>query len=978
MSLSANILTKKRARTALIVGICVALAAFGVWFLMTPSRAQLEQDAFDAIKNNHLQRARAVLLRLSPRDLDVLQLLADVAFRRGEKQECLQWLERIAESSPKPADGFCAAGAKAFEFALPQEAERLYRRAIKASPDRIEPYSRLARLYLAWQSGDQVRKVIAQADSAKVSLAEDPVLLWLWIVGDHVDWQEEESRDWLKSVVREKIDPFAAAALIRNSSTPSEAISEIKSLSLEQRRTWPIVLAETEYQLTNGGLTDATKSLKQFPRDADAHAEVWFVRGRVAANAGDTNNAVRAFELASQLDPLFVAPRYQRGHLLSKLGRTDESIRALHQALKLDEFVQKCVRLLQTTQPDVDDLLSVATLAVEHDQHRWAQIVCQVIAKKDPSIKFPPTLADIQNANYPALALPKLSTVPHWELYEPSVASQSSTSAPAEDGQHDTSIQFMEATTELGLSFRYEYGHSKERWLMETLGGGVAVLDYDQDGWPDLYFAQGGSLNTSLSTQLDHGRLFRNDHGEKLVETTHEANAVVSRYSHGCAVGDIDNDGFPDLLITHYGGVTLLANCGDGTWIDRSETLGVHDAGPTASVTNNTHWNTSAAFADLDRDGLLDLYVAGYCHAPMSHDLRACREGNQFAPCRPGSYPAEPDTVFMNDGQGKFHDRSHELGIEAAGGYGLGVIAADLDQDGLPEIFVGNDTTQNFLWHRTTAISSSNQATPFSEVGLISGVAVDGSGRAEACMGIACGDIDGDQQLDLFVTNFFDETCTLYQNLGGLQFDDRTQQSGLWNAGRRLMGWGCQFFDADNDGWLDLVILNGHLHETPQLPQFYRNRHGHFREQSTSAGPFFSLPKLGRSVATWDYNRDGRMDFVVSNQTEPACVLRNESKSGHQVTIRLVGRKSVRDATGAIIHARMGDRRIIRLVSSQGGYLSACMPEVIIGIGESAEIDELTIDWPSGTRDRHIQIPADQQLMIREGDDRAIHLHADH
>lgn len=957
-----------------MVGSCLALAGIGIWFLVTPSRAQLEQDAFDAMKRSDLVRARKVLLRISPRDHDVLQLLADIAFRRGEKHECLQWLERLAEISPERADRFCAAGAKAFEFSMPRDAERLYQRAIQASPSRIEAYSGLARLYLAWQRGDQIRHVIAQADRARVTLTDDQVLLWLWIVGDHVDWQEDDSHDWLKSVAREQTDPFATAALIGDSTTPAGPAFDIDSLPLQQRLQWPILLAETDRLLTEGRLTEATNSLKQFPPEADAHASVWFVRGHVAANAGDLDSAVRAFELASQLDPLFVAPRYQRAHLLAKLEQSDESTRALQQALKLDEFVQKCVRLLQTTRPDTDELLSVAMLAVDHNQQRWAQLVCQVISKKDPSTKFPTALVDVSNTNYPPLTVPALSAAPHWTLKNPNASGHSTTAVPTADGQQ--TIQFTETTTELGLSFRYEYGHSRERWLMETLGGGVAVLDYDQDGWPDLYFAQGGPLNAPDTTPLQNGQLFRNIQGEALVETTNQATAVVSKYSHGCAVGDIDNDGFPDLLITHYGGVTLLANCGDGTWIDRSETLGPQQDAPTA--TTNSRWNTSAAFADLDRDGLLDLYVAGYCHAPMSRDLRTCREGNQFSPCRPGSYPAEPDTLYMNDGQGQFRDRSHELGIEADSGYGLGVIAADFDQDGLPEIFVGNDTTQNFLWHRTTAPGDANHDSPFSEVGLISGVAVDGSGRAEACMGIACGDIDGDQQLDLFVTNFFDETCTLYQNLGGLQFDDRTQPSGLWNAGRRLMGWGCQFFDADNDGWLDLVILNGHLHDTPQLPQFYRNHQGHFRELSPTVGSFFSSPRLGRSVATWDYNRDGRVDFVVSNQTEPACVLRNESKTGHQVTIRLIGTKSVRDATGAALHARIGNRQILRLVSSQGGYLSACMPEVIVGTGDSSEIDELTIDWPSGTHEIHTHLRADQRLIIREGDERAIPLPADH
>ena len=262
----------------------------------------------------------------------------------------------------------------------------------------------------------------------------------------------------------------------------------------------------------------------------------------------------------------------------------------------------------------------------------------------------------------------------------------------------------------------------------------------------------------------------------------------------------------------------------------------------------------------------------------------------------------------------------------------------------------------------------------FEDRGLIAGVAIDGSGRAEACMGIACGDIDGDQRLDLFVTNFFDETCTFYQNLGDLMFEDRTSQFGLSNAGRRLMGWGCQFFDADNDGWLDLAIVNGLLHDTPQLPQFYRNRNGRFTEQSSKVGAYFTVPKLGRSVATWDYNRDGRVDVVVSHQSEPASVLRNESEAGRHVTLTLVGTRSVRDATGAVIRARIGDRQIVRLVSSQGGYLSACSADVVIGFGKATAVDDVEIQWPGGLRERFVRMPAGDRLCLREGTGLAVSL----
>ena len=523
---------------------------------------------------------------------------------------------------------------------------------------------------------------------------------------------------------------------------------------------------------------------------------------------------------------------------------------------------------------------------------------------------------------------------------------------------------------------------------METLGGGVAVLDYDRDGWPDLFFAQGGSLSYLPIPGAEYGQLKRNLQGLKLADVTTVANAVATGYSHGCAAGDVDNDGFTDLLICRYGGVTLLMNQGDGTWspsaiineVLKRSSPPLND--PQSALTRSPSepsnfrdkfWNTSAAFVDLDLDGQLDLYIAGYCHAPLSQLLRTCRDEGHYTPCRPSTYPAEPDTLLINTGTGTFENRSAACGIRDENGYGLGVIAADFDRDGLAEIFVGNDTTQNFLWHRDKP-TNQPAALEFLELGLISGVAVDGSGRAEACMGIACGDIDGDERLDLFVTNFFDETCTFYQNLGNLQFEDRTQLVGLSNAGRQLMGWGCQFIDADNDGWLDLAILNGHLHDTPQLPQFYRNHEGHFRDRSSAAGDYFQQPRIGRAVATWDYNRDGRMDLVVSHQVEPAGVLRNDSHANHHLTLTLIGTKSARDATGAVITATVKNRKIVRLVSTQGGYLSACTSDVILGLGSQNLIDELEIDWPSGLHQRFHNVSTGRHLVVREGQSELIAL----
>jgi len=965
--MSTRVITAMRIQRRIWVTlICAGLTVLiGWYFLVSSNRADLERVVIEAMGRNDFAAAETALLKIRPRDSDVLQILADIAYRRGRKKDCIAWLEQLAESSKQPSAGFLQAGVRAFEFGLPGNAERLYRRAIQGSAA-LEPYSRLARLYLACRRGAELRRLLADADVANVPLKDDPMLVWLWVVGDRVDWHGGDSLQWLELVQKEQPeDGFAAAALIHsllNSKQNVHARQVIDRFPSAGKFAWVVRLARATLELEENRPTEALSAIQQLPEEAEQQAETWFLRGRIWLACGDSEGALMAFAHANALDPWFVNAVYNHGRLLAQTGRMQESEAELRYAARIDDIVRRCRQLMNSSQLAADDVQSVVTLAAELGDTSWLRLVRQLASKlkhqrvgidSGPRLSLGPPLA------VPAglVARRVVCEVPH------------SSSVVEREPAVPSKIRFVDTTDKLGVQFTYDHGHAPQRWLMETLGGGVAVLDYDRDGWQDLFFAQGGKLPASNQPGQSDGRLWRNIHASTFTDVTAVAQMTVPGYSHGCSVGDFNDDGFPDLLVCRYGGLTLMANQGDGTWINST-----HGSG--SGIEANQRWNTSAAFADLDDDGDLDLYVAGYCDAPFSDQLRACREGNQFAPCRPNAYPPGADTLLENLGTGQFQDRSRASGIVGDGGYGLGVIVADFDEDGAPEVFVGNDTTQNFIWHRTSPTTDRTMPV-FEDRGLIAGVAVDGSGRAEACMGIACGDVDGDERLDLFVTNFFDETCTFYHNLGNLMFDDQTMQFGLSNAGRQLMGWESQFFDADNDGWLDLIIVNGHLHDQPQVPQFYRNRRGRFAEQSSSAGACFGVPRLGRSVATWDYNRDGRVDVVMSHQVEPATVLCNETETGQSVTLSLVGTRSVRDATGAVVRARVGHRKLVRLVSSQGGYLSACSADVVIGLGDATAIDDLEIQWPGGARERFGALAAGHRYCLREGRSRAISLPKD-
>jgi tetratricopeptide (TPR) repeat protein len=924
---------------------------------MRPSRAQLEQAVFDAFARNDFVAAERALLRISPRDADVLRLLADVALRMGKNKDCLIWLERLADSSNRPAEGLLSAGARAFDMGLPREAERLYERAKIADPTSLKPYSHLVRLYLAWQRGVDLRNLIAEGDQAGLPLEEDPLLLWLWVVGDRVHWLEDDARQWLERVVQNQPDdPYAAAGLARHWLTvgrPETASEVLDRLPKTAEPAWPAALIRAELALRAENWSDALASLRPMDAAGESQAETWALRGEVWEKCGDVDGALKAFANAAILDPWHVRALHGRARLLVQTGDVHAE-EALRRAAAVDELVRRCRQLAQSPMPNLDDVREAVRSGAEI-HIRWTQLVCRLVERRAVNTAWPERVKKVKESEVSPLRVPTLDsidrTVAARRVTPPANFAPRRESSPSEGV---AAVSFVETTRDLGVDFVYEYGHTPQRWLMETLGGGVAVLDFDRDDWPDLYFCQGGSLTSSGENSAPSGRLYRNRDGNALWDATDSSHAVVTRYTHGCAVSDVNNDGFADLLLCHYAGVTLLINQGDGTWRDETAPAGlVNDA-----------WNTSAAFADLDRDGDVDLYVARYCDAPYTPSLRTCRSGERFEPCRPNAYPQTPDAVYENLGDGRFSDQSREWGIQAEGGYGLGVIAADFDDDGWPEIFVGNDTTHNFLWRRT---EGSKGAAAWHDASLVAGVAVEGTGRAEASMGIACGDVDGDQRLDLFVTTFFDETSTLFQNLGQLLFDDRTATAGLSNAGKMNMGWGCQFIDADNNGWLDLAVVNGHLHDQAQLPQFFRNRGGRFHEQSATAGTYFTQPRLGRSMALWDYDADGRLDLVVSHQTEPASVLHNETPGGRSVTVRLMGVDSPRDATGATVRANFGLRTTVHLVSSQGGYLSANTSDLVIGIGDAERVDALNIRWPSGSRQVVESLSAGERVVIYEG-----------
>ncbi len=430
-------------------------------------------------------------------------------------------------------------------------------------------------------------------------------------------------------------------------------------------------------------------------------------------------------------------------------------------------------------------------------------------------------------------------------------------------------------------------------------------------------------------------------------------------YGHGVAVGDYDNDGRPDLFVTRWRSYALYRNRGDGTFADATVAAGLG---------GDRDWPTSSAFADLDNDGDLDLYVCHYLRYEPANPKRCEHPGSpSLHECNPLDFPSLPDRVFRNDG-GRFVDVTERAGIIDPNGRGLGIVAADLDGDGRVDLVVANDMTANYLFRNLGGFR-------FEETGTVAGVACAADGNFRAGMGIACGDLDSDGRPDLAVTNYFGESTTFYHNLGGGLFADQTTAIGLAGPSRPLLGFGAAFFDANNDGWLDLITANGHvLDARPRFPWtmplqlLLGSPGGHLTDASNRAGPPFQAMHLGRGLAVGDLDNDGRPDVLVVAQNEPLVYLHNESeRAGHFIVFQLEGTRSNRDAVGAKVAVSCGGRVRVAQRFGGGSYQSASDPRLHFGLGDARRVDSVEVRWPSGRVDRLGPLEADSAYRLVEG-----------
>ncbi|HET9741536.1 MAG TPA: CRTAC1 family protein [Terriglobales bacterium] len=536
-------------------------------------------------------------------------------------------------------------------------------------------------------------------------------------------------------------------------------------------------------------------------------------------------------------------------------------------------------------------------------------------------------------------------------------------------------VSFVDVARASGLNVKTIFGgESKNKYLLETTGCGVAFYDYDNDGWLDIFLVNGWRLEGFPKGEEPVCHLFKNNRDGTFTDVTLKAGLARSGWGQGVCVGDYDNDGYEDLFVSYYGQNALYHNNGNGTFTDVTAKAGL--------TQKKTRWNTGCAFIDYDRDGHLDLFIANYIDldlktAPVPESGPCLYKGIMVA-CGPPGLNGGRDILYHNNGDGTFTDVSEKSGVtQTASTYGLGVLTADFDDDGWPDIYVADDSTASALFHNL-------KNGRFEDIAIAAGAALSPDGKPQAGMGVSAGDYMHDGNLGIFKTNFAGDTHSLYRNLGNDNFDDETFQSGL-GLNTRYLGWGCGFFDMDNDGWLDILVCNGHVY--PEVAQLrteaayaqrkllYRNLHdGKFADVSTDAGPGISAAVPARGCAFGDFDNDGDVDVVVNCvNTYPQLLRCDSTTDNHWIKVRTIGTKSNRSGIGARIKCVTkfpGMEKPVEQVDevrSGGSYFSQNDLRVHFGLGKATKVDLIHIRWPSGHIDEMKDIDADRVIYVKEG-----------
>ena len=938
--------------------------------LLRKSRAALDRGATD-----EAQRLAHLALARSPHSARALLAAGEIELALNRPDGALTYFARVGNAGTATAlTAAAAAGDILLGLRRLSEAELYFRRIVAFDPENLTAHRRLARVLTLSGRREAVSHYLelvrhGQFDTHELALLGNPE--------DAFD-NPDVITIFDPPLPGDRLLALGAAHYALHKHETSDAARQFRNLAMADPKDVD-VLAGWGAALVEIGLADEFYNWhSQLPPEAEAHPVIWANRARWAQKNNERDVAIRCYLEALQRDPNHWHTNYQLALLLNARGDRQASQAFQERSQRLKALLDALYTL--HLKPQSFDLMLEAARQCESlgrlwEAWGWNQAVASLRpdhskAKREAArirgllhADTPQTLV----ASNPALRL-DLSRfpLPNW----PTNARSQEPEAPSIAAPPRARLAFADLAAQAGIDFTYYNGDDPDmagRPMRASTGGGVAILDFDWDGWPDMHFTQGCDWPPQPGQNRHLDRLFRNRGDGRFEDVTVSAGVGDDEYSQGVTVGDYNADGFPDLYIANIGLNRLFRNNGDGTFGDATSGLGLVQS----------FWTTSCVLADLNGDALPDLYDVTYLagREPLERLCDDDRVKGAHRTCVPGMFPAEQDRLLLNQGNGSFTDVSRQAGILAPDGKGLGIVAADFRNTARLDLFVANDTKANFFFVNTTSYPG---ATPvFIESALISGCAYDSEGRAQASMGVAFDDANGDGLFDMFITAFYRESNMLYLQQPGELFTDRTGEAGLKEPSLEMLGFGTQFLDADLDGWPDLVVTNGHIDDFTdtgipyRMPaQFFRNRgFGRFEELlPAELGAFFSRQQLGRGLARVDFNRDGREDFVVSHLDTPAALVANTtSGAGHFFSLRLHGVECNRDAVGTIVRVAAGGRTRWKQLTAGDGYHASNQRQLVFGLGEQTSIDQLIVLWPSGREQRFSQVAPDAEYILVEG-----------
>lgn len=822
-------------------------------------------------------------------------------------------------------------------------------------------------------------------------------LLYLGNIAKPVE-NEKELKGFLTASPPDRM-PLLGLARIRLREGATDEAHKLLSDLLEQAPNLVeahVQLGKLLQQVDPGRIADWNRSL---PANAESHPDVWLIRGEWARDHGEPEAAARCFAESLRLDPDHLAAINAMAQSLVGLGQAERAKSLAQRATQLEKLAYVFERIManewatrkaaaeqklstaQLTQTMrskgiMDPIVAAAQQTNELGRFWESMAWCQYGLSIDPS--------QVELRQILELARPELSSQTQRTRLEKELIdtrwvqtlrlpawndTNSGTRSLAAKSDRAAAIQFMDVGKDLAFTYHCSRTVFNDgRRMFEITGGGVGVLDYDRDGWPDMFLAQGSDWPPD-SKSLHSDRLKRNlggilPGGPLFEDVTQAAGVHEHAFGQGVAIGDLDSDGFDDIYVCNFGVNQLWLNQGDGTFRDGSAFIEPLPA----------QWTVSAAIADLNNDGLAEIIDANYVEGDDVTTRRCLLKGLPRA-CSPLNFKPAKGRMLAVDETGLFREIPETFASDSIpSGNALGLVVFRLQEHSLPSIFVANDQVANLMLIAKPD-TSSRLGIRHEDHALLCGLAYDGEGKAQACMGIAAGDVNRDGAIDLLVTNYFDEANTLYlQGPNGI-FRDATRPSGLVAPSLKMLGFGAQFLDAQNDGETDLVVLNGHIDDMTHAGMGYRMRSQFFvgtgqpkwmELKSNELGPYFEQARLGRALALIDFNRDGRQDFVATDLEGATSLLRNDSPAGNYITIRLVGTKSHRDAIGTNVTLVAAGSKWTQQLTAGSGYMASNEKVLHFGLGSAQRVDRIELDWPAGTRETHSDLPTNTQWIAIE------------